>query len=38
MECTADVSEIRVVSMVKDVRNTGIYRGTFSGFHEPKIE
>jgi len=26
MDCTADVSEIRVVSTVKDVRNAGIYR------------
>ena len=26
MDRTADVSEIRVVSTVKDVRNAGIYR------------
>ena len=29
MECTADVSENRVVSIAKDVRNAGIYSAHF---------
>ena len=29
MDCTADVSEIRAPSIVKDVRNAGKYSGHF---------